>query len=413
MKKIVLFIRLILRSKFFFKTPQNCELIIFDETSFKDLKICLSKINTFVLQTRFESTNKIYFSYKIFKQIFKNFFKGNLFTVYLISLIELIKPKVVITNIDNSIKFSDVAKVLDKKINFIAIQNASRIDLLEYSYLYNVKKLKNNVLEKFYLPNFFCFGDYEIDLYKKLNIKTRNIYPVGSLRWANFIYKNKENTNFEKKYNSDICLVPETFAAPNDKTIKEHMIASRLYTDGVIENGFAKIIKYTVKFCIRNKMKLILLCKRDKKYSPAGYKTEIDFFKRNLNDEEFQYVEKNILEKDTDDFSSFKAVFNSKVTVGICSTLLKDKLATGGKILSCNFTKKDMYDFPVNGICKLNDCSYEEFEKRLREIYSISKESFFSKLDKKSDYVMKLSNNYSVIEQIRKKLSHFGINQNF
>ena len=198
MKKIVLFIRLILRSKFFFKTPQNCELIIFDETSFKDLKICLSKINTFILQTRFESTNKIYFSYKIFKQIFKNFFKGNLFTVYLISLIELIKPKVVITNIDNSIKFSDVAKVLDKKINFIAIQNASRIDLLEYSYLYNVKKLKNNVLEKFYLPNFFCFGDYEIDLYKKLNIKTRNIYPVGSLRWANFIYKNKENTNFEK-----------------------------------------------------------------------------------------------------------------------------------------------------------------------------------------------------------------------
>ena len=72
-----------------------------------------------------------------------------------------------------------------------------------------------------------------------------------------------------------------------------------------------------------------------------------------------------------------------------------------------------MYDFPVNGICTLNDCSYEEFEKRLREIYSISKESFFSKLDKKSDYVMKLSNNYSVIEQIRKKLSHFGINQNF
>ena len=99
--------------------------------------------------------------------------------------------------------------------------------------------------------------------------------------------------------------------------------------------------------------------------------------------------------------------------MGICSTLLKDKLATGGKILSCNFTKKDMYDFPVNGICTLNDCSYEEFEKRLREIYSISKESFFSKLDKKSDYVMKLSNNYSVIEQIRKKLSHFGINQNF
>ena len=126
MKKIILFLKLIFRSKFIFKTPEKHDLIIFDEVSVFDLSICLSKLNFFVLQTRLESMNKIYFSYEILKKIFKNYFKGNFFTVYLISLIELIRPKVVITNIDNSFKFSDVARILEEKINFISIQNASR-----------------------------------------------------------------------------------------------------------------------------------------------------------------------------------------------------------------------------------------------------------------------------------------------
>ena len=73
-----------------------------------------------------------------------NFSKGNLFTVYLVSLIELIEPKAVITNIDNSFKFSEVAKILEKKAIFIAVQNAKRYELLEFDYLYNKKKVKHN-----------------------------------------------------------------------------------------------------------------------------------------------------------------------------------------------------------------------------------------------------------------------------
>ena len=116
--------------------------------------------------------------------------------------------------------------------------------------------------------------------------------------------------------------------------------------------------------------------------------------------------------KDKDPFSSSRAVINSEVTVSTSSTLLKDKLATGGKILSCNLTKEDRYNFPINGICTINNCSYVEFEKRLLEIYSISKESYFSKMDKKPDYVMKFNKNNSTINLIREKLLQLGVNQN-
>ena len=49
-------------------------------------------------------------------------------------------------------------------------------------------------------------------------------------------------------------------------------------------------------------------------------------------------------------------MLNSKIAVGTASTLLRDKLGFGGKILSCNLTKIDMWDFPINGICSINNC---------------------------------------------------------
>ena len=71
-----------------------------------------------------------------------------------------------------------------------------------------------------------------------------------------------------------------------------------------------------------------------------------------------------------------------------------------------------MYNFPIGGICSLNNCTYLEFEKRLLEIYSISKESYFSKMDKKPDYVMRFNKNNSTINLIREKLLQLGVNQN-
>jgi hypothetical protein len=317
----------------------------------------------------------------------------------------------VITNIDNSFKFSDVAKILEKKTNFIAIQNASRYDLLQFNYLYNTKKIKHNFLKKYYIPNLFCFGDYERELYKKLNIMVKNIYPVGDLRWANFLHHIKSENNSDEKYNSDICLISEYIGSSYlhatggfGQYTKKKLNDPNLFENKNITKGFAEIVKYTFKFCIRNNMKLIIPLKRDKKYTPKLHEAEYEHYKKILEKEEFDFFQKNFLEKKIDDFSSYRAVLNSKVAVGIGSTLLKNKLGTGGKILACNFTKQNTFDFPVNGICSLHSCSYEEFEKRLIEIYSISKENFFSRIDKKPGYIMKFNENNSTINLIREKL---------
>jgi hypothetical protein len=69
-----------------------------------------------------------------------------------------------------------------------------------------------------------------------------------------------------------------------------------------------------------------------------------------------------------------------------------------------------MYNFPISGICSLNNYTYLEFEKRLLEIYSMSKEKYFSKIDKKPSYFMKFDKNNSTINLIREKLYQLGVN---
>ena len=103
-------------------------------------------------------------------------------------------------------------------------------------------------------------------------------------------------------------------------------------------------------------------------------------------------------------FSSYNAIFQSKVAVGTQSTLLRDKIGVGEKILSCNLTGLKIQDFPINGICKINDCSYEQFEERLTEIMNIPIKQYFEKIDKNKNYVMEFKNPFGTIDAVKEKI---------
>ena len=97
---------------------------------------------------------------------------------YLISIIYIINPKVVITYIDNSLKFSEVAfrfRKINKRIKFIAVQNGSRSEILENQFLFKNNIIKKDINKKFYIPTFLTFGKYENQIYKKLKIKVTKV----------------------------------------------------------------------------------------------------------------------------------------------------------------------------------------------------------------------------------------------
>ena len=127
-----------------------------------------------------------------------------------------------------------------------------------------------------------------------------------------------------------------------------------------------------------------------------------------IDDKIFSIEKNNWLEilnlEEKDRFTSYKVMFQSQVVVATYSTLLREYLGTGGKVLSCNMTSSDIFDFPIKGICSIKDCTFEEFEKKLSNIFSISQEEYFEKLGKDKNYLMEYDKEISTIEIIRKKI---------
>jgi hypothetical protein len=171
-----------------------------------------------------------------------------------------------------------------------------------------------------------------------------------------------------------------------------------------LEEGLAKTTKYTINFCMKHNLKMIFTWRRVLK--TPDFDQEVAFYKKHLTDIEFNYlVSHNYIEKAK--FSSYKAMFQSNIAIGTYTTMLSENLGTGEKILSCNCTYSDIFDFPIEGICSIKNCNFKEFEKRLLDIHSISKENYFSRLNKDKHYVMEYNEKISTIEILRKKIDLF------
>ena len=89
--------------------------------------------------------------------------------------------------------------------------------------------------------------------------------------------------------------------------------------------------------------------------------------------------------------------------------MLRNKIGAGGKALACNFTGQKLYNFPINGICSLQNCNYDEFEKRVNNLLSMSVKDFLLNIDQEPGYVMKFDQNMSTSEILERKLYDFGV----
>ena len=191
MKYLIFIIKVFFKIKIIFKDPKNFDLVIFDDESIDELEAILKNRKYFILQNRVDRIDKIYISLNIIRNFIKNY-KSNISTAYFLTLLDIIRPKVVFTFIDNSFKFSELAKLKNHKIKFIALQNGARYEHKEYEYLYKNKIIKYKHSENFFIPYLLCYGKYEIDDFKKYNIKVKDFSVVGSLRVSNFILNKKK-----------------------------------------------------------------------------------------------------------------------------------------------------------------------------------------------------------------------------
>ncbi|MDA9077521.1 hypothetical protein N9K39_04230 [Candidatus Pelagibacter sp.] len=400
-KKFLLLIKFFFKTKIVFKEPQEKNIVLFDKEGSSEFINVLKNKKFFLMANRPQHIKKIYLFPGLIFPLIRNF-NTNLATTYLATLLEKINPKIVITFSDNSYKFSELAKILNKKIKFFAIQNAFRLDVLENHFLFKTRLKKYNLNKKLFIPYFFCLGQFEVNFYKKYKIKTGKIFKIGSLRLSNAIhYFKSRKIDFGRKF-YDICLISDT-------TYNAHFLnetKNKILEFENLKNGLAQVVKYTINFCMKNRKKLIFITK-NKKFDNA-FANEMNFYKKRLTKNEYKFLIKSLNKKYLNNYYSYLAMFRSKVTVSTISTMLSENLAVGNKVLACNLTNIKILNFPIKKICSINNCNYKNFEKRLMNLLILSRNKYFSKIGKQKNYLVAFNKKISTIDLLIQQLRRFS-----
>jgi len=364
-------------------------IIIYDGTSLRHLHYTLKDLKYFVLEDRLERINIIYFTPSVLFYIlnyFNLFFRGySLKLIYTISLIRTIDPKVVLTSIDNSINFFLISKILKNKFFLLAIQNTNRFVGTEkfQHHLDEGKIFPKNYRDLFYIPNYICFGEHVKKNLTKNKLKVDKFFTFGSLQVGNFLHHVRENNIKLDKKLFDICFISEPALSNELSNFKELII---------------KLLKYSIKISILNNLKFIFVNKYFENTEES--KKEINFYKTNLDAEEFSFLinNKNIKQNI---YSSYLGLFQSTMAIGCQSTMLLQKISCKEKILSCNMSNDKIFDFEIKGICSIFNPSYDDFQSRVKMILSINNGEYLKKLDYDPNYYLNFDENENIIDKTR------------
>ena len=228
--QINLLYRILFVTKWIFSKPKKSNILIYDNESIEELKFFLKDKSFEVFFVRYERINIYVFLFSIFKNGFNNI-KNN----YKLNYFNFVKPKVIITLIDENPGFFKLKNIYDKA-RYISIQIAFK-DNVFYDYIKNYKKKNKNYIFK--CDSSFVLGSNDAIKYK--NFVSSEILNLGSI-------KNNDNT-LKKNFKGEV-----------KKIIFISQLSSRVSKDVRNSRGY-KIFQYLKNYCKENKIKLYLLSK--------------------------------------------------------------------------------------------------------------------------------------------------------
>jgi len=351
---------------FHFGNPKKADIVIFDKVSGDVIiKTILQDMPYVILPAHGEFiyiSPQILFSYiiNIFRRI--NLIEMRLnqsdINSYFLPCLKIIEPKIVITFIDNSSTFNDLSENY-RNAEFIAIQNGSRgtDNLVDSLPLINGKKIRYN------LSHFVCFGQNEVDIYKKFEHTIIHAYPVGSLKAGYY----RERIDIKKvQWHYNICLISQ---------YRESIMEGTSYPE--IKRGLLILFDFLKRFVQENGVKFcIAMC-------PADTEKQRRFYQNFFGDQ----VEL-IQQKPSSYFSSYEAMDSSTLSLTQDSTLGLEAFGFGKKVLFCNFTEDDRYNINCPDLCKITTIDYNLFSQKLKNLLLMDQKEYLEQTETDRKYLM-------------------------
>ena len=375
----------VLFQNFCFKNPPKSDIVIFDETNSKFVSdYILDNLPYYIYETRpkiiFISLKVIYYFIKSLQSIdckyvvsknkkFRALF-GELSRHYYLSCFQLICPKIVITNIDNSGWYHWLSK---KYIGaeFFAIQNGHRTN----------EQLKKSVQQ--YHQHFFCFGEYDKSKYERFGHSVLNCYPIGSLKLGIYDHYYK----MDNKIIYDFSIVSQFRTFTFDKHSALNPDEKRVKTSQI------KMYNYLSKYIQKKKIKACIILSSDQN-------NEIKWF-RNIFHDNVDYIPNN-----AELLLSYKALQMSKISIGFNSTLISEAMCLNNKILRIDFTESSDFN-EYKPMILLNNPTYQEMSERLDQLLAEPYDSYRKRTKEYASYVMNYDPCLPPHIYIRKKIEEY------
>ena len=359
-----------------FKPPPHKKYLIFDEHHSDQIKqIIKEKNNIEILHTRFEKLN----IFVLIKSLLKfNFKLSNYYQEY----INLVRPKFLITSVDNDLRFY-LFKCNDCKKVFI--QNGKRT---LFDIFFELKKLKIN--QNLYVDKMFVHNSLIAKEYKKyINgdtcsigsfwsnfVKIKKIKKINGVRYINFI--SSFRTNYIKK---------EGYIFENIKW-KDYL------------NYEEKFLKKLNLYLRKKNYKLKILAK----YGNSLYEQEKNYYLKFFDNNKIEII-KNYKR------NTFKLLDDAIVNIGSESTLLYEAFGRGNKAYflglrgKSNLLKSRNFAWPLQvlnkGLFWNNTSIFNSFEKDLDKLIKYPNNSWNNMYYKYKNKIMSFDyNNQKIINYL-------------
>ena len=296
-------IKNILKTRLSFKKPKSSKLLIFDKHKTDFVLSKFGKINYSVLQIRYEELN----IYVLYKMIFNFKFNLTFMQNYILVYISVVRPKLIITFIDNNVFFYKLKNYFPRTKTLV-IQNG-------LSAQFFFKRIKNE--KKLRVDFVLCWGKVVSRKFKSF-FNSKN-YEIGSIR-SNEVRLERYKKNEKKFY-----------------LISGFGSISRLdYNNEIIQKKIklmSKVLNSVYEMCKNNGLKFYILKK-------TNLLEETKYYKNILKDKQFYF------EKKTDSFSNYKVIDKNKYFLSFDSAMGLEAISRGAKVMILNFQK--CFNLPYN-----------------------------------------------------------------
>lgn len=302
---------------------------------------------------------------------------GLLLRIYLLACLDVMKPRLVITFVDNDYAFQWASRRLPGTA-FFAVQNGTRLPYDVSSWLPPAPHPAHHMS----MPHFFCFGEHVRDLYTRFGHDIDHYHPVGSVR-SSFYRSRLSAPTGQQVY--DLCLISQWTA---DLDRPDGPLPEIRRSLGILHN-------YVRRFASERELRLCIALR-------SSDSRESRFFA------EFFGPSAIIIPNDRVRMSTYAAIESSGTALTMDSTVGWEAFGWGHKVLFCNCSDHENYNFPSAGPWSIEHCDYEQFKMKLDELRHMDNAAYYAQSRPAAKYVMNHTDDGRTIETIRSAIRNTG-----